>query len=597
MAYDASNTKDDQQQVAGSTPLGQGVSTPAPTPTPNSSSAPSIPTPIAGSSSTGASSQGPSQNNKSKASSGMFTNIQKYVEKNRPQAQKISTAVTQDVGNQASEIRQQAEQKTAQTRQQLDANQSAINEQRQFAQNQVNAIINPQSTPQQTPTIPVAGESEGRVAQQNTTSTLNPFEVQQADAEKFQQLMQGNLQGVNQVQGINLAQQQSKAQALQNLAAGVRTEQGRRNLLTDTFSDNGEYTRGMSGLDQLILAGDDTARTGLISGIRDQAGTLSDELTGIERDIRGQIDEQGRTFDNFGNEITDLAQGHVTNIDNQMEQAYQTALQERQALLDPTSAEYQAARGGAEARLAELDSILGDQGSFLNYAKQFSGRDETGGHRSSHNLGLNSYIGDVEEFKKTGSIQTIGKVPVLDSLGRHKRDSINNRPLYKDGPVTLTGQEAQAHIDQGLKGLSHSRERDQIRDFYGNINKNLIGEDDNDLYGLSGIDYRGSGDSANKYLGDVLGRYGDLKGNVDSIGSADEILQRRLGKEGDTTYDSLLKGEDISKYQASDRDQINRFNALKNLMGKQDIIADEMISEKEYLSQERLKDLLSRYNK
>lgn len=596
MAYDASNNKTDQQQVAGSTPLGQGGSTPATNPTPDSNSATSSPTPMSGSSSTGATSQGPTQSKSGKASSGMFTNIQKYVEKNRPQAQKISSAVTQDVGNQASEIRQQAEQKTAQTNQQLAANQSAIDEQRNFAQQQVNAIMNPQTQAPTAPPIPVAGESTNRT-EQATMSTINPYEANETDAEKFQRLMQGDLQGVNQVQGINLAQQKSKAQALQNLAGGVRTEQGRKNLLAQTFADNGQYTRGMSGLDQLILAGDDTARTGLIEGIQNQAGTLSDELTGIETDVRGRIDQQGRTFDNFGNEVTDLAQGNVNVMDDEMEQTYQNALQERQALLDPTSAEYQAAAGGAQARLDELNTVLGDRDAFLNYAKQFSGVDETGGHTPSRNLGLNAYMGDIEEFKNTGSIQTTGKVPDLDSLGRHKRDPFNNRPMYKDGPVTLSGAEAQAHIDQGLKGLSHSRERNQIRDFYGNINEDLIREDDSDLYGLKGIDYRGGGDSANKYLGDLLGRYSGFKGNVDNLGSAEEIIQRRLGKEGDTSYESLLKGEDISKYEAADKDQINKINALKKLMGRQDIIADEMIDQDGYLSQDQLKSLLGRFGK
>lgn len=577
MAYDASNNKDDQSMVAGPTPLSQGASTPVANPTPESNSANPTPTPIVGTSSTEATSQGPTQNTKSKASSGMFTNIQKYVDKNRPQAQKISSAVTQDVGNQASEIRQQAEQKTAQTRQQLAANQSAIDEQRQFAQNQVNAIMNAQAPqqpqkPEGIPPIQQAQESMDRVPQQFPMSTLNPYEVEQENAKKFQQLMQGDLQGINPVQGINLAQQQSKAQALQNLAGGVRTEQGRRNLLANTFENQGQYTRGMSGLDQLILSGDDTARTGLIQGIQDQAGTLSNDLTGIESDVRNQIADQGRTFDNFGNEITNLAQGNVENIDNQMEQAYQTALQERQALLDPTSAEYQAAAGGAQARLDELDAILGDQNAFLDYAKQFSGVDETGGHRPSHNLGLNRYMQNLREFENTGTINA--SIPMV-------------------GDTILSGRNAQTYLDQGLQRLSHDRERKQIRNFYDQLNRNIIGEDPNDLYGLKGINIG----STNETLKDFLGNTGQLKKNYQALGSADDIIQRRLEKEGDTTYENLLKGGDISKYAASDRDQINRFNALKRLMGREDIIADEMIDQDGYLSQDQLKSLLARYNR
>ena len=224
MAYDASNINENDQQVAGSTPLSQGggTSPAAQGQDQGASQGPSAPATIqAGQSSTQASqSQQPKQSNKP-ASSGMFTNIQNYVQKNQPSAQKMAGAVSQNVGNQASEIRQVAEQKKAQQASALQANQAAMDKQKQEAA----SII------QQQTGVAVGGFQPPAQTQDQTPAQTPNIEEQAA---RFQQLAQGP-QGVTKVGDLNLAQQSLKSQALQQLAQGANTEQCRQNILKQNF--------------------------------------------------------------------------------------------------------------------------------------------------------------------------------------------------------------------------------------------------------------------------------------------------------------------------------------------------------------------------
>lgn len=95
MAFvDDPNKNTGDNQIAGGSPLSSGGATPAATQDTGAqtSGGSSQPSQIQ------AGSQTSTTNKKApKASSGMFTNIQKYVEKNKPQAQNIATAVTGDV--------------------------------------------------------------------------------------------------------------------------------------------------------------------------------------------------------------------------------------------------------------------------------------------------------------------------------------------------------------------------------------------------------------------------------------------------------------------------------------------------------------------
>lgn len=299
MAYDASNNQQDQNQVVSSTPL-TGGQQPAAQPQgqdSQASQAPSQPSTVqSGMSSTQAgAAQQPQQSNKP-ASSGMFTNIQKYVQKNKPQAQKMAGAVTENVGSQASDIAAQAEKKQADMKAALDSNQASLANQRQEAENIVGGVM---GTNQPAPQQPAQQEQPAPQQEQ-------PAAPQQDPSARFQELMQGP-QGMIDVGNVSLAEQSQKAKALQQMAGQAGTEQGRRNLLQDTFSKQGEYTQGMGGLDQLITSGDDQARQQITQGVQDEANALSENISDMSQQFTANVGQFQRERDTFGDQVRNLA--------------------------------------------------------------------------------------------------------------------------------------------------------------------------------------------------------------------------------------------------------------------------------------------------
>ena len=320
MAYDASNNQPDQNQVVSSTPLSGGQQ-PASQPQPSDSQpsqAPSQPSTVqAGMSSTQAGAQQQPQQQKS-ASSGMFTNIQKYVQKNKPQAQKMSQAVTQNVGSQASEIAQQAEKKQQQMEQSLQANQAAMDKQKEEAAGIVGNVMGADYDP-------TTGQFTAQPAQQPEQAPVTPDQGQPAPTSeeqqaRFQELMQGPT-GISQVGNLNLGQQQQKARALEQMAGTAGTEQGRRGLLQDTFRKGGDaYTSGMSGLDQLIVSGDEKARTQMVEGVQQQADQLNQQLQTIGSDASKAKMAQDLAMKNFGGDISSLGEDAQAAIMAQVDQ-------------------------------------------------------------------------------------------------------------------------------------------------------------------------------------------------------------------------------------------------------------------------------------
>lgn len=368
MAYDASNSQPDQNQVVSSTPLSGGQQ-PAAQPQPSDSQpsqAPSQPSTIqSGMSSTQAGAQQQPQQQKKSASSGMFTNIQRYVQKNQPQAQKMSQAVTKNVGSQASQIAQQAEQKQEQMKKSLAANQAAMAQQKEEAIGMVEQASGKQydqetgtwgSAPAQ-PAPPVTDQP----APDQPVDPAAQEELAKQQQQRYQELMQGPT-GVSEVGALNLGQQQQKARALQQLAGTAGTEQGRRGLLEQTFREGGDqYTSGMGSLDQLIVSGDEAARTGLVEGVQQQAEQLGEQLGDISQQSYEERMAQQEAMKRFGGEITGLGEQAMSAVDTDLETAYQQELENRAAITGDYEGAIASMENWKKDALAGLGNLETDQ--------------------------------------------------------------------------------------------------------------------------------------------------------------------------------------------------------------------------------------------
>jgi hypothetical protein len=554
MAYDASNVnnQNDQQQVAGATPLGQGggQSTPAAQPD-GGAQGPSTPATVQ----TGgqqAQPQNPNRPQKS-AGSGMFTNIQSYVQKNQPAAQKMAGAVSQNVGDQASEIRQATEQKKAQQDAALQANQAAMDRQKQEAagiiQQQTGVAVGGFQPPAQAPT-----------PEQSQAQTPN-IEDQAA---RFQQLSQGP-EGITQVGDLNLGQQNLKAQALQQMAQGANTEQGRMNLLKNTFQGQTPtgYTRGMSGLDNLVVSGDQAAREQMIQGTQQQTQELQQQMQDIGSEASKNKMANDLAISKFGSDISGLSQeaqdAILAEVDanvasQQQEWAAQIAQMQEQANQEFTSG-------------MKFGSAQDFYNSLLN---QNVGWNKAGDRATLDNalmrmnlLGEDVNLADVYKSRKLGD-RTAG-------FTDEQRDFLSkNIVLGTDGSGRIggaLGDLLQNAADYGIDVGSYTK---QLQDLAQGGNRR-------DIYGYSGHqDNKGTNvqtyDAAKfKEITDSL---------FNQIGSAkDNALQRMVeNKFGDQyrkalgegqTFDDFLSGGFIDRTGAANEEQVRRMEALQKLTGAQ----------------------------
>ena len=564
MSFVDDPNKNSQTNVASSTPLQQGSGA-APT-----SEAPDSNMSTSGSQSAMIQSQGnqqpQNQNNKSgTASSGMFTNIQKYVSKNQPQAQKMSSAATQDFTKQAESIRNATQQKQQEQQTAINAGSQQMQAQTEQAKATVNAI-----TGGQQPTV-----SEEQIGQ-------------------FQQYLKGP--NVASVGDLNLAKEQNRLGALENLSKGVGTAQGRQNLLKETFGDR-EYTRGQSSLDDLILSGDKAARENLIGGVQGQAQQTGQQLRDTLSQSQNALGQYRQQMGDFAGNIQDYTQGALTGVDTSVEQAYQDELARRQALLDPNSAEYQAALAGAQQRLDTLGGQVGSLTDYANYMQKQLGI-------SGKNTDLNNYFNQMREFDKTGKlVKPLIKERTNFWGGTTYRDPFTGQEIDKDdaekimksgGNITLSGSQAQNYLNKGVGSVSHYKDRQELRNAYEKLNKDILGADEQNLYGLNAYDYSGSDNS--KLAKGIMDSYNFYKKQLGGLGSAEDVVQSKLGELAGGNFADLASGADINKYEVSGQAEVDKINALKKLLGQQDLVTEEQVGDNQYAAMDDILNLIKGYS-
>ena len=483
-----------------------------------------------------------------KASSGMFNNIQKYVNKNRPQAQKMAGAVTSDVSKQAGEIRQAAEAKQAQQNQAIQANKDVMEQNRTFAQGQVDNIMNPIQQTQATQSDTGRGLTAEPAQQASTTQT--PTEDNQ---QKFQDLMSGKIQGYNKAQDLNLAQQQNKSAALKSLAQGANTEQGRRNLLGETFQKQGAYTRGQSGLDQLITSGDQAARESLIQGTQATAKGLSDDLGNISQTAAGNLAAQQEQKNQFGEDVTNMATGAGTDIDASLEQSYKDEIERRGNL----TGDYSASKAEMEAWKADKLAQLGDVEDWQNIAGQISNSGYDLGSR-----GRNTFASEAE-----GNI-------TLDENGNPTRLNRISEDKFRDAMKSIMG---------GYQ--------------YGDDNlTNVYGADEawSNIWGDSSSS---NASTADQYFNrdTIQDQFRNMKSSIEGI-DPETFLQQQFTKgSGGQSLADYQAGTGLDKYDTASQANIDKIKALQSLTGAQEY-SDDMRNT-DYADNDAMQALLKKYGK
>lgn len=426
--------------------------------------------------------------NNSQKSSGMFTNIKSYIQRNQPQAQKMAGAVTGDFSKQATQIADQAKQKEQQFKNQVQTQQGNIQSQANFAQGVIDQTKNIQldegqmanaettqnvyaNKPQPVAPAPVV---EGQQpAPQPTGPTPEEIAKQSQDNfNKFQGIITGaNEQDLYNVQDLDLSRQQNKAQQLGALAKSAGTEQGRAALLEQAFSKNRQYTTGQAGLDTAILGGNQQA----LKSVQD----LTKQSTqGIEQDLKQKYFQSlsdranlQSTAENLKKDVAGRVEGAMGDVVKQAESTAKTKREEAQTLQSKIQKAFQTGEGLDDESISKyLDT------SNINKAKQEAI------HELKRALGNEKGVGDGNRAKHYEALtgESYGKnyAKFRNTVEKSLRDPKNKHPdaiaynkAMRDGDenkmdVILrnrTEARYKAHVNDKLNQISSLTNNDFIK--------------------------------------------------------------------------------------------------------------------------------------
>ena len=471
-----------------------------------------------------------------RASSGMFTNIRKYIDANRPQAGRMADAAAQTFGRTSQNLQKDVQNKENIYQTQAQQKQGLIENERQFATDITERIVGTQ-----TPQAPAEGETEQPLYQEDEYG-------------RVRDVLTGNKTFSN-LQALNLNKEQNKLQELINKADASENFQGRTALLSDTFGNQGRaYTRGQQGLDSLILQGDEAATNRLISGVQDQSGQAKGLIGDARRDALRTMSQYDTSRGNIKGDISNIIKDQgISTVSSQVDQTVEEQMAQRQVLADQL---------GVSAQ--ELDQYLTETGQGFDPAsrtKNYYDQKYMRGGYSEGILGAEVDTSDIDQLAFDAAAFNRGSLLQDTWLNSERMRSSFYLPSLKD---------AAAQKGEGFKDLlTQGRNQEEIDQLLGNVYNTYSGDVSDQYTGRAdrtredlgtanysrerGFDNKGR--STNRVKG-VTG-YSGGKAVTSGITGGDEALDKLT---------SLRQGEDVSRQTAATTQDIARYNALQNLV-------------------------------
>lgn len=179
--------------------------------------------------------QAPAQESTQKGGSGQFTNIQDYIQANKPKTQQLAQNITGNVQKQAQDVRSATQQ-----------------QQEQFTGQQG-----------------IYGDKAQQTIQQS---------IQQAGKQPDQDISQFRAYATGKAGTADFSKQQQQATDLQRQAKQLETSKGRQEQLQKVVGKAPTYTAGQQGLDRMLLAGDRESKLATIRGAREAVGGLGQQV-------------------------------------------------------------------------------------------------------------------------------------------------------------------------------------------------------------------------------------------------------------------------------------------------------------------------------
>ena len=95
--------------------------------------------------------------------------------------------------------------------------------------------------------------------------------------------------------------------------------------------------------------------------------------------------------------------------------------------------------------------------------------------------------------------------------------------------------------------------------------------------------------------GSIYDAYENLKAQREQLGSADDVVKRNLKRQFGQNYGKLAAGKDIGDYDLASQADVDRINALKGLLGQEDVITKQQLGDQDYVSTDAIQNLLKKF--
>jgi len=339
--------------------------------------------------------------NRPHAGSGQFQDIRKFIDQNKPGAERLEQGVVGNIGQQAGSIREG-----------IQASQGAFGQ-----------TIDPTKQRQ------AGGEDFINQAIQKASQGQGPSSE---DSQRFGQLRSGYSENLSTDQ--NLQGLQTRGSGLANLAGGVNSEQGRFGLLQNVLKSP-TYSAGQQRLDQLLLGSTPGLGQRFIKDIGGAASGIGTAAQQEQASQQGQIGSlNART-----QALQGMATGALVAELGSEQNAFNTATAQRQAgrsaQLQQVQTDLQAALNSGDT--AKANSLIQQYGGgsgmdvdSLNALKAYT--DPTALKQYTES-GLSDY--EKQVFNDTGAQQKL-----LDSYKAMGTNPLKAADILKTGTAATAGQ-------------------------------------------------------------------------------------------------------------------------------------------------------------
>lgn len=506
--------------------------------------------------------QAPQRRAQKPRGSGLFTDLRKYVEANRPAAQRIAGAVTQGVQQEASRIGEQVRQQSAQYQQRVADEAQKQRQAVDFAEQQIQAA------------------SQGQ-------------QLQDQDVQRFRDLARGTEQ-YGQIADYVDTPQALEAQQLARRAAIMGTAQGLGRNLEETFGRGEQYTTGQRALDALILGGDRGAREDIVQASQQTTQGLQDQMRDARRAALQAAGEVRRDAEMLGGgletRVGEEQQLVESDIDRLLQEQRDAITSEQQAFQDAlrtgTLTEDQLRRfldqSDLDAAIRRRQEQLREQARFATDPRAFAD-DRAGGHGygdlTTHNAALmfsrGGYTGGLTDPRiNSGTLgqRITGQLDAIMNLNPGMNDVRGVRNILENDPGA-GGRIYRAARMMSELGASQNEIADIIDQAEASVDKIAMPhEGDSKMARLQRTGAQNQYETnLNQAILSAMGRYmEDRADTLSSQGMIDSFLDA-ANRQRRTDTGDILAGMDVGTIERADvisPEIIARQQALAQLAGQ-----------------------------